>query len=64
MCVSFAMLSHSGVPLPVGSVVKTHSELGSLDVSVDLPLPVMDQRGRADDQSALRNHHAGVWSQP
>lgn len=53
MCGFCALLSHSGAPLAVGAVVKTHSELGSFDVSVDLPLPVMDQRGRADDQSAL-----------
>lgn len=54
------LLSHFGTPLAVGAVVKVHSQLGCLDMSVDLPFPVVDQRGRTDDQSAFRNHEAGV----
>lgn len=47
------MLSHSGAALAFGAMVKTHLELGSLDVSFDLHLPVIDERGRTDEQSAF-----------
>lgn len=55
------VLSHFSTFLAVGPVVQVHVQLSCLDVSVDLPLPVMDQGGRTDDQSAVRNHESGVW---
>lgn len=62
VCVCLSMvLSHFSTFLAVGPVVQVHVQLSCLDVSVDLPLPVMDQGGRTDDQSAVRNHESGVW---
>lgn len=52
--------SHSGTFLAVGAVVQVHSQLACLDMSVNLSLPVVDQRGRTDDQGAFRNHQARV----
>lgn len=53
-CVSLCIfLSHSGTPVTVGAVVKVHSQPGCLDVSVDLHLPVMDEGGGTDDESAV-----------
>lgn len=54
------VLSHFGTSLAVGAVVQVHCQPAWLHMSVDLPLPVVDQRGRTDDQSAFRNHQAGV----
>lgn len=51
---------HFGVLLAVGPVVQVDTESAALDVSLDLLLPVMNQRGRADDQSALRHYQARV----
>lgn len=54
------VLSHFGTFLAVGAVVKVHGQPGCLDMSVDLPFPVVDQGGGTDDQSAFRKHEAGV----
>lgn len=53
-------LSHSGTSLATGAVVKVHAQPGSLNMSVNLPFPVVNQGGRTDDQSAHRNDEGGV----
>lgn len=53
--------SHFGTFLTVGAMVQVHSQFGCLDMSVNLPFPVVDQGGRTDDQGAFRNDNAGVW---
>lgn len=61
ICLNVCMaLSHSGTSLATGAVVKVHAQPGSLNMSVNLPFPVVNQGGRTDDQSALRNHEGGV----
>ena len=53
--------SHFGTSLTVGAVVQIHRQLARLDVSFYLVLPVVNQRGGTDDQSAFRNHNPGIW---
>lgn len=53
-------LSRSSALLTVGTVVKVHAQFGRPDVSVDLSLPVVDQRGGTDDQSCSRSQEGGI----
>lgn len=59
----FAAFLRSGTSLTVRAVVQVHRQLARLDMSVNLLLPVMHQGGRADDESALRQHRDAVWTQ-
>lgn len=54
------ILSHFGALLTVRAMIEVHRQPACLDMSVDLPFPVVDQRGGTDDQSSFRNHEAGV----
>lgn len=53
--------SHFGTFLSVGAVVQIHRQFACLDVSFYLLLPVVNERGGTDDQSAFRSHHTGIW---
>ena len=53
--------SHFGTSFSVGAVIQIHRQLARLDVSLYLLLPMVNQRGGTDDQSAFGNHNAGIW---
>lgn len=55
------VFSQFGAFLAVGTVVQVDCQLSCLHMSLYLLLPVVDQGGRADDQSSFRDHKAGVW---
>lgn len=61
VCV-YTVSSHFGTSLAVGAVVQIHRQPARLDMSLHLHLPVVNQRGGTDDQSAFRSHGAGIWT--
>ena len=56
----YTVPSRFGALLSVGAVVQAHTQPAGFDMSLYLLLPVVNQGGRADDQSSFGNYKAGV----